>query len=203
VLEVTLQGLLLGLATGLSCLGYCGPIYIPLMMAEKRGTVQSTRMIAELALGRLIAYLLFGAAIGYVSNKVDGPLFQKVMAGAMVLLSLLLLIYVATRSWPNLSVCRWVDRRQLRFPIIFGFLSGFNVCPPFLLAISYTLGLASILKGMLLFGGFFAGTSVYLLLLFPLGYLGRWQNMRLIGLMTAVLAGVFFLVIGVVRFVAF
>jgi sulfite exporter TauE/SafE len=202
MLEVTMQGLLLGLATGLSCLGYCGPIYIPLMMAEKRGTGQNARVIAELALGRLIAYLLFGAAIGYIGNKVDGPLFQKVMAGAMVLLSLLLLFYVATRGWPDLSVCRWADRRHLRFPVVFGFLSGFNVCPPFLLAISYTFGLASIIKGMLLFGGFFAGTSVYLLLLFPLGYLGRWQNTRLVGLMTAVLAGIFFLVVGAIRFIA-
>jgi sulfite exporter TauE/SafE len=202
VLEVTLQGLLLGLATGLSCLGYCGPIYIPLMMAEKRGTVQTARVIAELALGRLVAYLLFGAAIGYIGGKVDGPLFQRVMAGATVLLSLLLLVYVTTQGWPNLSVCRWVDKRHLRFPVVFGFLSGFNVCPPFLLAISYTFGLASIFRGMLLFCGFFAGTSVYLLLLLPLGYLGRWQNIRLVGLMTAVLAGIFFLFVGVIRFVA-
>jgi sulfite exporter TauE/SafE len=202
VLEVTLQGLLLGLSTGLSCLGYCGPVFIPLMMAEKRDTTQNARVVVELALGRLIAYLLFGAVIGYIGGKVDGPLFQKVMAGAMVLLSLLLLAYVGTQGWPNLSVCRWVDRRHLRFPILFGFLSGFNVCPPFLLAISYTFGLASIAKGMLLFGGFFAGTSVYLLLLLPLGYLGRWENIRLVGLITAVLAGIFFLAVGFIRFVA-
>ena len=99
MLEVALQGLLLGLSTGLSCLGYCGPVFIPLMMAEKRGSTQSARVIAELALGRLIAYLLFGAVIGYIGNKVDGPLFQKVMAGAMVLLSLLLLVYDFSSCW--------------------------------------------------------------------------------------------------------
>jgi hypothetical protein len=57
-------------------------------------------------------------------------------------------------------------------------------------------------KGMLLFGGFFVGTSVYLLLLLPLGYLGRWQNVRLIALMTAMLSGAFFFLMGITRFIA-
>jgi hypothetical protein len=56
-------------------------------------------------------------------------------------------------------------------------------------------------KGMSLFGGFFMGTSVYLLLLLPLGYLGRWENVRLIALMTALLSGIFFFLMGIARLV--
>ena len=202
MLQVAIQGILLGLSTGLSCLGYCGPVFVPLMMSENRGTAQSALVLGELALGRLVAYLAFGAAVGYIGMQLEGPSFQRVMAGAMVVLSALLLLYVATRGWPHLPLCRWANRRYVRFPIAFGFLTGFNVCPPFLLAISYTFGLGSIGKGMLLFGGFFVGTSVYLLLLLPLGYLGRWENVRLIALMTALLSGVFFFLMGITRFIA-
>jgi hypothetical protein len=134
--------------------------------------------------------------------QLEGPSFQRVMAGAMVVLSILLLLYVATKGWPHLPLCHWADRRYVRFPIAFGFLTGFNVCPPFLLAISHAFGLGSIGKGMFLFGGFFTGTSVYLLLLLPLGYLGRWENVRLIALMTAMLSGVFFFLVGITRLMA-
>lgn len=58
----------------------------------------------------------------------------------------------------------------------------------------------STVKGVLLFGGFFLGTSVYLVLLLPLSYLGRWQSLRLIALMTALLSGVFFFMTGILRF---
>ena len=89
-----------------------------------------------------------------------------------------------------------------RFPWLFGFLTGINICPPFLLAISCALGQGNMSGGMLFFGGFFAGTSAYLVLLLPLGYLGRWQNMRQIALIVALLSGVFFLIMGIARFMA-
>jgi sulfite exporter TauE/SafE len=203
MIVVTTQGILLGLSTGLFCLGTCGPVFVPLMMAEKRGAAQSARVIGELALGRLVAYLIFGAAVGYLGMQLEGPAFQRIMAGAMVVLSFVLLLYAATRGWPHLPLCRWANGRHLRFPIALGFLTGLNVCPPFLLAISTAFGLGSIGHGMLLFGGFFLGTSVYLLLLLPLGYLGRWQNVRLVALLTAVLSGAFFFLMGITRWIAF
>jgi len=61
------------------------------------------------------------------------------------------------------------------------------------------LGLGSLIKSILLFGGFFLGASVYLLALLPLGYLGKWPNLREIALATGLLSGVFFLVLGLSR----
>lgn len=202
MLEVVAQGVLLGLSTGIFCLGYCAPIFVPFMMSENRAMGQNARVIGELALGRLVAYLAFGMAAGYIGMQLDGASFQRVIGGSMVVLSTLLILYVVTKGWPHLTLCRWTNRRYLRFPIAFGFLTGLNVCPPFLLAISHALSLGSIGKGALLFGGFFLGTSVYLVLLLPLGYLGRWQNLRLIALMTALLSGVFFFLIGIALIIA-
>ena len=199
MLEVTIQGILLGLSTGLFCLGYCAPVFVPLMMSENRTMVRGALVIGELALGRLVAYLTSGAVVGYLGMQLEGPSFQRAVGGAMVVLSTLLLLYVATRRWPHFTLCRWANVRYFRFPIVFGFLTGINVCPPFLLAISYTFGLRSITKGALLFGGFFLGTSVYLLVLLPLGYLGRRESLRLVALMTALLSGVFFFLMGLTR----
>ena len=195
------QGLTLGLSTGLFCLAYCAPVFVPFMMAEERRWGRLVRVIGELALGRLLAYLAFGAAVGYLGMELQGPLLDRVVSIVLIVLALLMVSYVVVRGWPHLSLCRRVDERFLRFPILFGLLTGINVCPPFLLAISSALGVGSVLLGMVLFGGFFLGTSVYLLALLPLGYLGRWPNLRLVALMATVLAAAFFLLLGIVRLV--
>jgi sulfite exporter TauE/SafE len=198
---VVIQGISLGLSTGVFCLAYCAPVFVPFMFSDKRGIKQGARIVAELALGRLVAYLTFGVVAGYLGMQLEGPFFQRVVGIAMVVLSVFLLLYVATKRWPHLPLCRWVSGRYFQLPIIFGFFTGINICPPFLLAISYTFGLRSMAKGMLLFGGFFLGTSIYLVLLLPLGYLGMWQNLRLIALVTALLSGAFFFLMGLIRLV--
>jgi len=170
-------------------------------MAEERTWSGLLRVIGELALGRLLAYLAFGAGVGYLGTELQGPWLDKAVAIAMVLLALTMFLYVAMRGWPHLPLCRVVNTRFVRFPILLGLLTGINVCPPFLLAISSALGLGSMVLGLALFGGFFLGTSLYLLALVPLGFLGRWPNLRLVALMTAVLVGGVFLVMGIVRLV--
>ena len=202
MLTVLAQGLVLGLSTGLYCLATCAPAFVPLLMAEERQWGGIARVIGELALGRLLAYLAFGAGVGYLGMALQGPALDRVVAGAMVVLALCMFLYVFVRGWPHLPLCRVVNARFGRFPLLLGLLTGLNVCPPFLLAISAALGLGSVGLGVALFGGFFLGTSLYLLALVPLGYLGRWPQLRLVALMTAALAGAFFLVLGIVRLVA-
>jgi len=199
---VAIQGIALGLSTGLFCLAYCAPVFVPLMMSEYGRAANSVMVISKLALGRLIAYLVIGAAAGYLGMHLEGPLFQKVVGIAMVVLSAFLLLYVATKRWPHLSLCRWVSKRYSHFPVIFGFFTGINICPPFLLAISYTFGLGDLTKGILFFGSFFLGTSVYLVMLLPLGYLGRWQSFHQIALMTTLISGAFFFLMGITRLVS-
>jgi hypothetical protein len=62
---------------------------------------------------------------------------------------------------------------------------------------SAALAYGSIAGSILLFGGFFVGTSVYLILLVPLGFTARVDSIRLIGLITAVLSGVLFFALGI------
>ena len=204
MMEVLLHGIILGISTGLFCLGYCAPVLVPLLMSEKRGLTQNALVICELALGRLFAYLVVGAAAGYLGMQLEGPTFEIMIGAAMVIMSALLIIYATTgmQNRPIPHIFNPLKMRNPRFPWLFGFLTGINICPPFLLAISCAIGQGNIAGGMLLFGGFFVGTSVYLVLLLPLGYLGRWQNVRQIALITALLSGVFFFLMGIARFMA-
>jgi len=201
-MDIVLQGIFLGLSTGLFCLGFCAPIFVPLMMSEKRRMAKCVIVVVELALGRFIAYLVIGAAAGYLGMLLEGPLYQRAVGVSMIFLSGLLILYFATRRWPHLTLCRRVNGRYFHFPVMFGFLIGISLCPPFLLAISYAIGLGDLTKGILLFGSFFLGTSVYLVMLLPLGYLGRWQSTHEIALMTTLISGVYFFLMGITRLVS-
>jgi sulfite exporter TauE/SafE len=196
LVQATVQGFLLGLSTGVFCLATCAPAFVPFMMAEKRSIAQSAITLGELALGRLMAYLLFGLAVGYAGARLSGPWFEKAVGIAMILLSAVMLLFVASRKKPHLGLCR-LSNRYSRFPVLFGFLTGINVCPPFLLAISSAAGMGSMGESVLLFGGFFLGTTIYLSLLIPVGFLGAYESVRTVGLITAVLSGIFFLGLGI------
>ena len=195
-MDAAVQGLMLGLSAGPFCLATCAPIFVPFIMAEERNFLQNAATLGELALGRLIAYLLFGIAVGYAGAKLNGPWFDKVIGISMILLSSIMLLFVASRKMPHLSLCKIGDKYS-RFPAIFGFLTGINLCPPFLLAISSAAGMGSLWGSIMLFGGFFSGTTIFLILLMPLGILGAYEPVRITGLMAIILSSIFFLGLGI------
>lgn len=197
LVEAISQGLLLGLSTGVFCLFTCAPVFVPFVLSEERKLQRSLLAVGELAAGRLIAYLLFGLIVGLLGTQLSGPWLNKAIGAAMILLSIAMLAFVAVRRWPHFGLCR-AGSKYVNYPVLFGFLTGINVCPPFLLAMSAALSFGSIAGSVLLFGGFFAGTSVYLALLVPLGLTARSENIRVIGLLTAVLSGILFLGLGLV-----
>jgi sulfite exporter TauE/SafE len=195
IVEAISQGLLLGLSTGVFCLVTCAPVYVPFVLSEDRKLRRNMLAIGELATGRLIAYLLFGLIVGILGKQFSGPWLNKIVGAAMVLLSAAMLAFVIVKKWPHFGLCR-LSNKYVNYPALFGFLTGINVCPPFLLAMSAALSYTSIAGSILLFGGFFAGTSVYLLLLVPLGLTAKLESIRLIGLITAVLSGVLYFTLG-------
>lgn len=197
MIEAIGSGFLLGLSTGLFCLTSCAPIMVPFMLGEERELGRNFRVIIELGLGRLGAYLLVGALTGLFAAELEGALFHRIGGFALILVSLLLLYSTLTVIPLRFGLCRRIPGIQSRTPVLFGFLTGINVCPPFLLAISYAVALGSLIGSVLLFLGFFVGTSIYLLLLIPVGFAGRYENFRVVGRITALLSSILFFLIGI------
>lgn len=195
IIKVISQGMLLGLSTGIFCLVTCAPVYVPFVLSEDRKLRRNILAIGEIAMGRLIAYLLFGLILGILGKQINGPWLNRAIGTAMILLSVLMLAFVVVKKWPHFGLCKQ-SKKYVNYPAFFGFLTGINVCPPFLLAISAALSYASIAGSILLFGGFFVGTSFYLILLVPLGLAAKVESIRQIGLITAVMSGVMFFALG-------
>lgn len=195
IVETISRGMLLGLSTGVFCLVTCAPVYVPFVLSEDRKLRRNILSIGQIAIGRLIAYLFFGLILGILGKQIDGPWLNKAIGSAMILLSVLMLAFVAVKKWPHFGLCK-LSKKYVNYPAFFGLLTGINVCPPFLLAMSAALSYASITGSILLFGGFFVGTSFYLILLVPLGLAAKVESIRQIGLITTVMSGVMFLALG-------
>jgi hypothetical protein len=82
-------------------------------------------------------------------------------------------------------------------PLTGGFVTGLNLCPPFLLAITGAVETHQLYGSLLFFIMFFLGTSVYFIPMPFLGFFKRKQVLQVIGKFAAILAGLLYLYKGV------
>ena len=150
-----LKALALGFSSGIFCLGYCYPVLAPIMLSRKERAFKKTALSLGLfMLGRLIAYILFGALVGLLGRYMKGfPLFQRIIIPALYLLLGCLMI----------------------------------------LALSYTLGLGEIGRGVLFFFFFFLATSVYILPFLFSSFISRFNTVRSAARFTAIISGAWFI----------
>lgn len=193
------KALLLGLSTGPFCLGYCLPVLFPLACAGGRGAAPGRlRMLGEFSLGRLVAYLAFGALVGYLGGRVEHPALATVSGAGLVMLSLLMIAYGFVTAFPKLGLCaRLGPLLPVRYlPLGLGFLTGLNVCPPFLMAVGYVFTMGRAVSGLAFFAVYFLVTTLWLLPVAWVGAAARIEPVRWIAQLSAIAAGVLFLWMG-------
>lgn len=193
-----LAGFSTGLSVGIYCLGVCLPVFIPLILAERKNLKNSFLITLEFSLGRLLGYLLFGGIVGYLGVAIQSNIVHQIISLATILSGGLLIGY-------SLGLLRWGKAckpyfKFFHFPFLFGFFTGLNVCPPFLASLSYIFNLKSIIDSVLYFLMFFTGTSVYII---PLGFLGvfsKENKLQKISRLSGLFAGLYFIYSALTRF---
>lgn len=197
MLESLGEGLALGLATGTACLASCGPVYAAYLMSEERRGWQPLRVILLLNLGRFVAYVAFGAAMGLLGGYIPVSVRMPLAYAGYLLFSVYLIVSVARiqRACSGCGVSRFM--RITRSPLLLGILTGFSLCPAFLIAITGAFETSGALAGALLFTGFFAGTTVYMLPFALFGLLTKVRWITTAARFLAVAVAVYFGVVGV------
>jgi hypothetical protein len=202
-----MQGFLLGLANGTSCLALCAPILIPFLLSEGDDIRQNLVTLLKFLCGRLGGYLLFALlawAAGGLLLEAGGA--QALLIGATYAgLSVLLLVAVFQKG-PARSKCA-LSEAQARFrrwpaliPVGMGLLAGLKVCPPLLLAFTDAASSGTLGGSLLLFVTFFLGTSLYFLPISLVGTLTRLPDLRLVGKFASVIVALYYLYSGVLLF---
>lgn len=196
--EIFAAPFLLGLSTGIYCFTYCIPFIAPVMISQERGRKENFNIILKFIAGRFLGYLVFGAVVGYLGERIQNATFNLILIIALMLLSCLLILHgLGLMKIKRLALCQKFKRYNSKLPLLMGFLMGVNVCPPFLMSLSYVFTLHSALSGIIYFLMFFIGTTLYFLPVAFLGYFNKLKEFRWAGRVAAVIVGSFFLIYGI------
>ncbi len=161
------SGYLAGLSVGIYCLGLCLPIFLPILMSEKRNIKKSGLLILEFSIGRLIGYLIFGLVFGWLGQTIQNQLVHSLVSLGNLWMGIMVVIYSLGKI--DQKICAFLPFKKIRWPLLVGFLTGVNVCPPFIASLTHVFNLRSALQSMVYFFTFFLGTSTYLI---PAVFLG-------------------------------
>lgn len=191
------EGLSLGLATGVSCLASCGPVYAAYLFSEQRTGKQSLLVLLTLNLGRFAAYVCFGAVIGFLGGGIPGQVRIPLTYSGYVLFSVFLLVSTlrVNRKCGGCQISRWM--KFTGSPFLLGIFTGFSLCPAFLIALTSAFDAGGAINGSLLFAGFFFGTTVYMLPLSIAGLFTAKKWFTGVARVLAVFVAVYFMIIGV------
>jgi len=193
------EGLVLGLAAGASCLGWCLPALGPYVATSAQSGRAGLRAVLVFNAGRLSGYLailLLSLAAGAALS--DRGWLRPLSACALVLLGGVMLLHALRAGFPGSSLCRLqaVSRLLDRFPGAAGLLIGLSPCPPLLLAAAAIVG-RSPAKGLLFAGAFFVATSLFLLPMALLAHARVRPIVSGLGAAAALLAAPWFIAHGV------
>jgi len=200
MMRLVIEGLMLGLSSGVYCAGTCLVFFMPYLLAEgKSDVVENSKKILFFLSGRLLAYIAFAFIMGLLKSASPNIFTAKFSHISLIIVSLLLLVYALINASPDWSLCKLFIRRfnLMRIPFFLGFFTGLNPCLPFIVGVARLLTLNSILGGVVMFIAFFLGTSVYMIPLIFVSYLNRLERLKTIGLILAMLSGIWFLFVGI------
>ena len=197
MIKTLIEGTVLGLTTGTACLVTCSPIYLPYLISEDRKLSKSIIAVLEISAGRFVSYLAFGAIAGYTGAQIASVNRELFTSIAYILLSAYLVLS-AVRTSKKAKSCH--VPKMARFTqsgIILGILTGINFCPSFLIALSKAVDLGGAFSGMMLFLGFFFGTSIFLLPLAFIGQISKVSKMKMVAQYASILVAIWFTFSGV------
>lgn len=204
------EAVLLGFASGPACVASCGPALLPWLVAERPSPSRAAGLLGIFLSGRLAGYLVFAVAawsIGIVfppDVRTRALLFGVADAGLGVTLAL----YAVTlgsarplRCGAGCPVSRFSRLRQTFHafaPAALGFLTGLNVCPPFIAAALRASQDRRLGHSLLFFTVFFLGTSVWTLPAIAAGALRRLEPAAFVARAAMMILAVYYAYLGVV-----
>ena len=116
-----------------------------------------------------------------------------------MILSLLMIFHAIGLLKPKSIFCGFSSKR-IQLPFWIGILTGINLCPPFLLSLTYVFTLHDLALGILYFLLFFIGTNIYFIPLIFLSHLSQIQVFQKYARIAALIVGISFFAYGLYYF---
>ena len=199
--------LFLGLASGGSCLASCGPLAAALLASEEISLKRSSVLLSVFLSGRLIGYVgwaVLSWLLGTLISQSTRGL--ALFSAADLVLGAWLIYYGIRRPVPSHGNCPrttlnslnsfWSGHQAFLRGGIWGFLSGLQICSPFLTAVTEAARTGSLGGSLLFFFIFYLGTGIWFLPFPFIGIIGRFRQVAQVARFLTLPLGVYFIYSG-------
>jgi len=184
-------GYLAGFSIGVYCLGLCLPVFLPILLSEKRNIKKSFWLVVEFSLGRLGGYLFFGLIFGWLGQTIKSNLVHQIVSLANLWLGISMILYSLRAI--NQKFCPAKLFNYLKWTFLVGFLTGVNICPPFLASLTYVFNLRDVFLSLIYFFTFFLGTSTYIIPAAIFGFFSKIPWLQKLGQISGFFVGFYFI----------
>ena len=204
------EALALGFGSGPVCVASCGPVLLPWLGAEPRDLGTTGRVLANFLGGRLAGYLAFAVVAWAAGLAIPLDLRTRTLVFGLANFGLAALLGFSA-FFPRRGCANAPDEQHTRLyqigaadrfrppaALTLGFLTGLNLCPPFVAAGVRAAATHSLPGALAFFALFFAGTSVWFLPSLAVSPLRRFSALPLVARMTMAALAVYYAYLGVV-----
>lgn len=194
-MTILFEGMLLGLSLGVTCIATCAPVYAPILMQRERGALPAIGAVLLMSTGRFLSYAAVGLAVGAAGSAAAESFPLGTVTAVSYLLIATFLVYTALvhgHTEKHGGCPTGLIAKTAGNPFLAGLVTGFSVCPPFLGALARGFDAGGAIGGMLLFIGFFAGTTAYFLPMTILPLVARHRIVRILGIFFSLVAALWF-----------
>lgn len=202
------EALALGFGSGPVCLASCGPVLLPWLGAEPRDLRTTGRLLGLFLGGRLGGYLSFAVvawAVGWaIPTSARTLVFGLANFGLATLLGL-------SACFPSRPCARGQEESATRLyqigpaerfrppaAVTLGFLTGLNLCAPFVTAGVRAAATHSLAGALLFFAFFFVGTAVWFVPALAVSRLRRSSVVPVVARMTMAVLAIYYAYLGIV-----
>lgn len=191
------SGYLAGLSVGVYCLGLCLPIFLPLLLSQNRVGKKGVYLILEFSGGRLLGYLFFGLVFGWFGQVVQSGFIHSLVGLANLWIGILMVVYCL--GVIDKKFCAAIPLSKVKWPVVLGFLTGINICPPFLGSLAYVFNLKSAVFSLVYFLAFFVGTSTYIVPFTLLGVFSQKHWLQKLAQYSGIAVGFYFITVNIIK----
>ncbi len=159
-----IEALALGFSSGPVCLASCGPVLLPWLGAEARELRATSRLLALFLSGRLAGYLAFAVVVWAAGLALPLNTHTRTLVFGLANFGLAALLgfsaYAPRRACirppdtAGTQICQINAPKRSPLPVALtlGFLTGLNLCPPFITAGVRAAATANLLTALARYG---------------------------------------------------
>ena len=196
-----IESFILGLSTGSACLLTCGMVIFPYILSDGSGVRKIAGDLSVFLLSRLFIYSLLAAISWYFGKALfSNHIVRSIVPGILYIVFAGMLIWYAVdktrqRDCPAKFITEVNNRRLI--PLMLGVVNSIGFCPALFLVLTKGASESSLVKSLMAFLAFFAGSSLWFLPLPLTGKIKRRKILETIGILATGLAGIIFIIKGI------